>query len=404
MAQYLLELHTRSVASTAVTVPEAPTHKPEFERPQLSLKVETETSTNNLRESNSGQLKHYGTHIGPTSEVEPILMDLATTTGSIAQNSTYRRADGRASFLANPIATERIPNQYSVLLRTLDRLIGTYGTPLMRLYLNNIHPNFPIIQLDFFLDYKSDRKANLDPALLAAVFSVTIPWLFYENSSSVSQLPDSSQVDDIALRLFGDSLCRPTLSTIQAGLLLIQRPNFDSKTLNTQLVGITHELGLHLDCTSWTSSDAEKGLRKRLAWALYMQDKWCSLIHGRPSTIFLNNWAVRELVDEDFEVSCGIGDLSVPAHELERGRALIQQMVKLTEILSTVLDTFFTLQAMQEIDDAGQGGTRLILERAKPVQIRLKDWFAKLPPNLKIDTIANGRPSSIGDILRPRST
>ena len=382
-----------------MTAPDAITQNPELDRPLLSLKVETETAMNISRESNDGHIKHYGTHIGPTSEVEPILMDLATITGTIAQNDTYRRVDGRASFLANPIATERVPGQHSVLPRTLDRLIGTYGAPLVRLYLNNIHPNFPVIQSEFFSDHKSGRKASLDPALLAAVYSVTIPWLIYENSGSTSQLPDSSQVDDIALRLFGDSLCRPTLSTVQAGLLLIQRPNFDSKTLNTQLVGITHELGLHLDCTSWKSFDAEKRLRKRLAWALYMQDKWCSLIHGRPSTLFQNNWAVRELADEDFDMCTGTGESSVPVVELERGRGLIQQMVKLTEILSTVLDTFFTLQAMQEIDDAGQGGTRLILERAKPVQIRLKDWFAKLPPNLKIDTAANGRPSSIGIVV-----
>ena len=389
------------MASPTVSVPEVPVHEPEFERPQLSLKVETEISTNVLREGSNGQFKHYGTHIGPTSEVEPILMDLAATTGTIPQNGTYRRADGRTSFLANPVATERVPVQQSVLPRTLDRLIGIHGMPLIRLYLNNIHPNFPIIQSEFFSEYKTARRTNLDPALLAAVYSVTIPWLLYENSGSASQLPDSSQVDDIALRLFGDSLCRPTLSTVQAGLLLMQRPNIDSKTLNPQLVGVTHELGLHLDCSSWMSSAAEKGLRKRLAWALYMQDKWCSLIHGRPSIIFQNNWAVRDLVDEDFDMSCGMTESSISVFELERGRGLTQQMVKLTEILSTVLDTFFTLQAMQEIDDAGQGGTRLILERAKPVQICLKDWFAKLPPNLKIDTAVNGRPSSIGDIKIP---
>ena len=61
-----------------------------------------------------------------------------------------------------------------------------------------------------------------------------------------------------------------------------------------------------------------------------------------------------------------------------------------------MLDTFYTLQAMQDVDLAGVNGTRLILERAKPVQIRLKEWFTHLPTSLKMDDSLSGRPSSTG--------
>ena len=281
-------------------------------------------------------------------------------------------------------------------LGLVERLVGSFGPLLIQSYLTTTHRNFPVIEEGFFSDYENGRISNLDPALLAAIYALTIPWLARETGRGPSQMPDVYQLEDLAFRLFGESLYKPTLSTLQAGILLLQKPNNDSKTLNSQLVGAAYELGLHLDCTTWSSNVAEKGLRKRLAWALYMQDKWCSLIYGRPSAISTKNWAVKTLTDEDFGAFRMSSQMLTADEERERGRALFKEMVSLTEILSTVLDTFYTLRAMQEVEDAEQSGTRLILERAKPVQIRLKEWFAGLPANLKIDSTMTGKPSSTG--------
>lgn len=345
------------------------------------------------------QLQHYGTHIGPTTELEPILLDLSTSNGNSGQSDVYRKADQRTAFLTDPLTSDKNHAGNTNALRSLERLVGVHSSSLINLYLNTIHPNFPIIHEEFFRDRRNGKKSGSDPTLLAAVYTLTVPWLSRDNSRKVSSpIPDVSQAEDLACKFLTDSFANPTLSTIQAGLLLMQRPDIDSKTLNTQLVGVAYELGLHLDCSSWDLSSAEKGLRKRLAWALYMQDKWCSLIHGRPSTLYKTNWAVQPLSDEDFGSSNRILEPPLPLSDVERGRSLFMQMVTLTEILSTVIDTFFTLQAMQEVEDAAQGGTRLILERAKPVQIRLKDWFARLPSNLKMDTTMTGRPSSTGNI------
>ena len=283
-------------------------------------------------------------------------------------------------------------------LGALERLVGSYAPLLVQSYLNIIHRNFPVVEEEFFIEYNFGRTFNLDPALLASIYLLTMPWLLRDISRSTSQLPDIHLLEDLAFRLFGESLYKPTLSTIQAGILLLQRPNNDSKTLNSQLVGAAYELGLHLDCTPWTSSLTEKGLRKRLAWALYMQDKWCSLIHGRPSAIYKSNWAVKALANEDFESSKVFYEAVPSSEDVLRGQALFKEMVSLTEILSIVLDTFYTLKAMQEVEDAAQGGTRLILERAKPVQIKLKEWFAGLPGNLKMDSTMTGKPSSTGNL------
>lgn len=252
----------------------------------------------------------------------------------------------------------------------------------------------------FFYSYERRQKQNLDPTLLASVYIVAATALGDGIQASVKSILDVDQLEELAFRLFEKSLAKPTLSTVQAGLLLIQSPNCDSNIINAQLVGIAYELGLHLDCSLWKLADDETFLRQRLAWALFMQDKWCSLIHGRPSLIAKAHWAVQQLSETELPVDSDASrsDGAV-ADEAKRAQNLFTQLVDLTEILATVLDTFYTLQTMTEVDKAGENGTRLILERAKPVQIRLKEWFTHLPLSLKMDSNSSGRPSSTGSRL-----
>ena len=234
--------------------------------------------------------------------------------------------------------------------------------------------------------------AETEPGLLAAMYALAGSSGTYDAPLS---LADTERLEEIAFRAFGNAMSKPTLSTIQIGVLLMQRPNVDSKALNTQLVGMAYEIGLHLDCSSWSLPNEERVLRKRLGWALYMQDKWCSLIHGRPSSISKDHWAVPSLDEDEYSIELA-DDASM--QEVKRGRELFKQMATLTAILSMVLDTFYTLRSMQEVDDAGPNGTRLILERAKPVQIKLKEWFTQLPRNLKMDENTAGKPSSTGHL------
>ena len=395
MRAYRLSRSTFSSGHNTPTTNLDPNREPEC-NPQYA---EIHPPAPRLQQTYDRPPQHYSSHIGPTTELEPILLDLLSSNSNILLGDTYQKSDNRTAFLVDQLGAERSKAANMTALGLVERLVGSFGSLLIQSYLTTTHRNFPVVEEGFFSDYENGRKSNLDPALLAAIYALTIPWLARDTGRGPSQLPDVYQLEDLAFRLFGESLYKPTLSTIQAGILLLQKPNNDSKTLNSQLVGAAYELGLHLDCTTWSSNVAEKGLRKRLAWALYMQDKWCSLIYGRPSAISSNNWAVKALADEDFGSFRISSELLTADEERERGRALFKEMVSLTEILSTVLDTFYTLRAMQEVEDAQQSGTRLILERAKPVQIRLKEWFAGLPANLKIDSTMTGKPSSTGSTI-----
>ena len=337
---------------------------------------------------------HYKSHIGYTTELEPLLFDISQATGFLTLENRYQKPDDRNAFLLRDSDLDRGGENVLGAWSRIEELVGTLGATLVTTYRNHVNRYFPIVDETFFQTYDSRQRNTLDPTLLAAVYLLAASTGNGLHSGVSSQL-DMDQLEDLAFRLFGNSLGKPTLSTMQAGILLMQSPNVDSNVLNAQLVGAAYELGLHLDCSTWKVSDDECNLRKRLAWAINSQDKWCSLIHGRPSLISKAHWAVQGL-DHDESVPLDERGDDTVTDEAKRGQELFTQMVALTEILSTVLDTFYTLKAMQEVDLAGPNGTRLILERAKPVQIRLKEWFTHLPISLKMDDSMSGKPSSTG--------
>ena len=311
-----------------------------------------------------------------------MLFDISRSAGSAPWSANYQKSDDRNAFLT--FGDDEKSSPQPTANQTVEKVVGSNAPLLLQHFQTAISRSFPIIEAS---TCSPAQRKYQDPALLCAIYTVAAssPGFVADKKRAL----DIHHLEDLATSLVNESLNKPTLSTIQAGLLLMQRSDFDSKTLNTQLVSATFELGLHLDCSSWTLSNEERGLRKRLAWAMYMQDVWCSLVHGRPSLISKANWAVKDLYDEDF----GLEDAAdSTVEERKRGLECFCQMVTLTQILSNILDTFYTQRAMQDYDDAGENGTRLILERAKPIQMKLKDWFTQLPKTLKLD---NGQATSL---------
>lgn len=287
-------------------------------------------------------------------------------------------------------------------LDAIEQIISPHGPALIDLYFRIVHPSFPIIQKRVFLERFRGGERNFAPSLLAGMYILALNWWSHDQKLASKPRPDASQLDTIASKSLSAAMQRPKLSTVQAGLLLLQRPEADSWSLTTQLVAIGQELGLHLDCSNWSIPLWERELRKRIAWALYMQDKWSSLIHGRPSHIFGANWAVPPMSEEETvsEESQGNPNAAYETNEekeeIEKGRILFSQTISLTSIMAEIMDTFYTQTAIADFANAGRNSTRLILDRAKPVQIKLKEWFAKLPSVVRMDNVAAKRLSSTG--------
>ena len=286
-------------------------------------------------------------------------------------------------------------------LRQVEQIVHPHGPALLDLYFQIVHPSFPIIQKHLFVQRYRNGDRSFSPALLAGMYILSLNWWSLNPKLANYGKPDATQLEAIAMKALTVAMERPKLSTVQAGLLLLQRPEADSWSLTTQLVAIGQELGLHLDCTSWSVPVWERGLRKRIAWALYMQDKWSSLIHGRPSHIFNANWAVKPIADEDFNEDTDGYDIRPDENgeaqeESLGGRILFAQMIGLTQIMAEVMDTFYTQTAIHDFANAGKKSTELILARAKPVQIKLRQWHERLPAEVKMNAPGKGRLSSTG--------
>ncbi|KAF7558468.1 hypothetical protein G7046_g5689 [Stylonectria norvegica] len=351
------------------------------------------------------QEDRYSQYIGPTTDFEPSLINLSPFDPhdeSLLSRGTLRKVSDHDTFLMLP--DRNTPGHEHVTQDTdhIEAVVAPHGRKLIDLYFRIIHPGFPIIQKHVFLEKYDRSHREFSPPILAAVYILAINW--WEHSEELARLPrpNVKELERIIRETLEDATFRPKLSTIQAGLLLSQRPEGDQWAPTAQLVAIGQELGLHLDCSTWKIPPWEKGLRKRLAWALYMQDKWGALVHGRPSHIFSSNWGVHALTANDFpDVEWDENNVEEKL-DVERGRLLFMRAVQLSEILSEILDTFYTLIAMQTVSNAGPQGTHLVLSLAKPIQLKLKEWYGGLPASIRLDSSYSsnnptpGRLSSIG--------
>ncbi|EEP82834.1 hypothetical protein UREG_07699 [Uncinocarpus reesii 1704] len=329
-------------------------------------------------------------YIGMTTELEPLLLDYLPLDqnyeGKLA-GLRIRKFSDSGTYMRMIDASCGGPELQSISVEAIENLVTPFGPSLIEKFFQNLHPTFPVLLEDKFRSLYQTR--NVPPVLLASIYLVSLKWLDPGPGIQTLRKPDAARLESTALKLLNDSFARPHMSTIQAGLLLSQKSTLFSPRLMSQLVTAAFDLGMHQDCSTWKIENWEKGLRKRLAWALYVQDKWCALTHGQPSHIFAQNWTVQELSPDDFEGCYSKGPTAhePPAHGA--GPLLFSRLIVLTTILSDILDTFYTLRATQDFSHAGDQSTRIILERAKPIQIRLKNWFAHLPPELKMDSSLN---------------
>ena len=342
-----------------------------------------------------GRLTSYQ-YIGNTTDLEPTLLDhcsLERYDGVRFPSVKIRRIGPGCQFVKFVDHVGIGSTNTGTVIQDIEAAARPHNESLIRVYMAKLNPVFPLLAQGVL--WQSYKSRTIDPALLAAIYAISSRFLDTEHGQD--QAPNAARLEDLAWKYYEASLDSPRLATIQAGLLLAQFSTRSSHFLTTQLISIGFDLCLQQDCSEWRVDGSERKLRKRLAWLLYAQDKWSSLRFGRPSHITPANWNVPLLSEEDFEVvDSPVGSASL-ASPTNHSASLVIQMIMLTMILAELLDTFYTLKAQAEIQAAGPQGLRRSLEKAKPVQMKLKDWFSRLPNHLKMDTsIGDERASSNG--------
>ncbi|KAI4759235.1 hypothetical protein E4T51_07743 [Aureobasidium sp. EXF-12344] len=291
-------------------------------------------------------------------------------------------------------------NEDSVL-EAIEAAVHGHGANLVQLYFRIIHPAFPILHKEVFLEKYSRSFREFSPPLLAAVYLLALGYWSYSDALSMKRKPPTQPLKKLAMDSLYVAMERAKLSTIQACLLISQEQTNELNLISgetqlnitAQLVQLAHRLGLHLDAEGWLIPAWETSLRRRLSWAVFIQDKWLALVHGRPSLISSTTWDVDCLSEDDFPETNE--DDTAGSSEVEKGRLVFMHMADLAGILSDVLDNLFSPRA-QRSSRVGDYGLIGFLELIKPLQIRLKDWFSALPERLKHDTVASMKLSSVG--------
>ncbi|RMD44870.1 hypothetical protein DV735_g379, partial [Chaetothyriales sp. CBS 134920] len=349
------------------------------------------------------QPHRYAKYIGPTDEHDFALLDLRLydhTRESPADQGSFRKVGPTEFFHQFADADQPGQSQDNEDLDRIERIVAPHGAALISLYFRIVHPGYPILEKKTFLEKYARDYREFSPPILAAVYILALNWWSYSPELAKHVKPDLVELEHIAFRSLQDVSHRAKLSTVQAGLLLMQRPSYlQAWQLTCQLVGIAQDLGLHMDCSNWKIPQWERALRRRLAWALFMQDTWAALIYGRPPHLSMTNWAVQPItladfpdaepdVDEDEDDEAG-------AREMEKCRTLFSAMIALSKMLCEVLEDLYSLTADMHIQTA-HDSTKAVLERAKPIQVKLKAWWSEMPDCLRMDATQAGRLNSVG--------
>lgn len=353
---------------------------------------------NLLKKALSLQYPRSSYYIGPTSVFDLRLLE---ATPLDHQGRALLSGDIELRKVSNDVMFS-LKNDYSEALYersiqnvdSVEMLVAPHGRTLIDLYFRIIHPSFPILHKKVFIEkYERTHREFMAP-LLAAVYILALNWWNYDPALSAFPKPDVEELFQLAIHTFSDALDRPKLSSVQAGLLLLQcQPNHNRNwMLCSQVVALTEELGIGLDSGKWRLPLWERGLRRRLSWGVWLQDKWLSLSESRPSHIDrLRTWHIRHVNAEDFPERHENDEEG--SAEVETGRVLFMEFIKLTEIVEDMSDNLFTVRSVRLLVQ-----TERILQKIKPLQIRLKTWYQNLPTCLSMSVSRPRKLSSNGSL------
>ncbi|OQE26079.1 hypothetical protein PENFLA_c007G10724 [Penicillium flavigenum] len=271
------------------------------------------------------------------------------------------------------------------------------GQRLVSLFLRFIFPTLPIISRSKFGITPSHPipetsiLQNIPVHLLAAIYASALPFTKFDEYLSIINAyttPPTDRLWRITFEIIFEEIHTPHLATLQAGLLYlhkqyqgIQSAVADSPLLWSfvgMLVGLATSLGLQLECRPMGLPAWERRLRRRLWWALYAEDKWRSLLMGRPPYIRHDEWDVTDLDDDDFHI-----DTKVSLAENQPREVLyalqFQSFARLSCLVDEVQHRLFSLRAAQRLSSDFPES----LVAARSLLTKLKEWYSHLPPSLR---------------------
>ncbi|KAE8335671.1 hypothetical protein BDV24DRAFT_155804 [Aspergillus arachidicola] len=256
-----------------------------------------------------------------------------------------------------------------------------------------IFPTLPVISRSLFgltsTRITPDQHVlnNMPVHLLAAIYASAQPFAKFDEYLSVLNAystPPTEQLWRIVWEILLQEIHTPHLASLQAGLLYLHKAPEKSQSAIADsasvwsfvglLVGLATSLGLQLECGPMGLPAWERRLRRRLWWAIYAEDKWRSLLMGRPPYIRNDEWDVIELDDNDFHI-----DEAPLAQDVLQAQQF-QCFAHLSRIADEVQHDFYALRSSQRLSSNFSES----LKTARPLLQRLREWYVHLPAPLRL--------------------
>lgn len=322
---------------------------------------------------------------------------------NLSDSISLRKVGAKTQFVLKDDQSKQSYLDMSNDVDTIEKFVAPHGQILIDLYFRIIHPSYPILHKKVFLEKYSRTHREFSAPVLAAVYVLAIQWWDYDPQLNRFPKPNVRLILKIALNNYTlEILKRPKLSAVQGGLLLLQCKHilrefaasdsllswtfsdcgYNDWVLCSQIIALSEELGLGLDCDHWKLPKWERGLRKRLSWAVFMEHQWLALKNARPTHIDANNWEVLQLVEEDFPEKHGDGDLKEGSADINNGKKNFTNLIRLSQILADIVNSLFSMRAMREVTEIED-----VLRIAKPIQLKLRTWYHSLPVELQMNSV-----------------
>ncbi|KAK0922893.1 hypothetical protein LTR91_005088 [Friedmanniomyces endolithicus] len=328
---------------------------------------------------------------------------------SVADNSVpafFTIAPNALASKAQPVETTDVMEQYRHEVE--DMVNDDVGKRLIRLFYKYVQPYFPVLTREgrYVRDADGIREPRtVSTCILAAIYGHALPFCAWDEKLCVEVYtpPSADALFRIAWLACQPTMHTPSLAVLQTILLLVQRRPTNKHVsdtpvkwvMMTEAVSIAQALGLNRDPTDWPLPSWEIKVRKRLAWATFVQDKWLALNFGRASHIQADDWDVPALAETDFADADREGP-DAPAGFWGQHFA---KLAELTVIVDDIMHSLFSLRATKAL----QGSLDATLEVAKPLRIRLTEWHHRLPAGLLPLAGAGVTPSSEKETHRRKS-
>jgi hypothetical protein len=193
-----------------------------------------------LKQTLGLQNRQHGQYLGQTSEYDGRLISLSPFNGRgeyVSSPGTLRRVSHHTHFLMKSESQDEVDDEL-VNLDLVESIVHPHGRALVDLYFRIIHPSYPIMYKKVFLEKYERTYREFTPPVLAAVYILALNWWSYDPELVNLPKPDIQKLEKLAPQMMSAVLNRPKLSTVQAGLLLLQRPDGDSWALTGQLVAV----------------------------------------------------------------------------------------------------------------------------------------------------------------------